>query len=123
MGTVEILPRGSTWIHVNDVDEVTLRNMFPDEDIMVDGDCGSVWGEKHPSWDPCPHHHVLIRNPCPEVTLFLRTFSIGYVYTGADWADAREVWNWREDPECISRVEVGDFRTPVPDKAYTVEGK
>lgn len=102
----------TSWMHINDASEHDVRLYLPDADIVIDGDCGSVWGEHHEDV-ACPHPHVLVRNPTEEHKKRLQIVAVGYLITGADWEDVLEDYRWIEDDKCLEReLHVTDYRVP-----------
>jgi len=107
-----------TWLHVNDATKGIIEDIFKQEaisyaEIVVDGDCGSVWGEHHTDEVPCPYPHVLIKNPTQKIMWALRQARVGYVHTKEDWSKEITSWHWVEDPKCMEReLYVVDYRRP-----------
>jgi len=114
------MSEAKTWCHINDATENIVRDVMSRQEIsyaeiIVDGDCGSVWGEEHPEHNPCPHPHVLIKDPTKKILWALRDANIGYTVSGADWSEFIEEYNWTEDKDCPYRNHyITDYRVPYP---------
>jgi len=79
------------WAHINDVSVEVVKALLPKAEIIVDGDCGSVWGERH----DCPYPHVLVKDPKRSDLKQLRAFHIGYVADKLpDWGARVEDFDW-----------------------------
>jgi hypothetical protein len=107
------------WLHTNDATGGILCDVLGlsagTGRIVLDGDCGSVWGEYHqyPAMTTCPHPHVLLKNPTPGELVKLVEANIAFTVSGADWSEHVQSYNWTEDPECPYRtIFVTDYRRP-----------
>jgi hypothetical protein len=102
----------TTWMHINDFDKEIIEAVLPVKvHISQFGDCGSIWEEYHQENRPCPHPHVIIKNPEPQVFSTLEMLKIGYVLTSNDYSEDLRTFNWREDELCIDRNDYSrDYR-------------
>lgn len=103
-----------TWAHINDVSAEQVKQYLPHREIVVDGDCGSVWGEHHPEDSPCPFPHVLVKAPTRRDLDVLMEAGIGYVADLDEaWGERVVVSDWREDDACFQRRSLtgDDLRT------------
>lgn len=102
------------WVHFNEntVEEIEAL-LFPGTVIQADGDCGSVWGERH---SDCPYPHVVARDVIDKDFEVLRRAGVSFT------ADTQEDWgsnghenmvsnNWLKDRQCTNRKDfVEDYR-------------
>jgi hypothetical protein len=92
------------FVHMNDLPLPVLADMFPHRKLVVDGDCGSVWGEFHPEEHPCPFPHVIMLDASEADLEELRRCEIGYVADRErEWGNDEVLWRWREDVWCNAR--------------------
>ena len=98
------------WAHINDVSVDVVKALLPQAEVIVTGDCGSVWGEYH----DCPHPHVLIKDPTQANLRTLERARVAYCADlKPDFGEKIRDYKWTEDTECIHREEfLIDHRTP-----------
>ncbi len=108
------------WAHINDRTLKEVQSIITDGEVMTDGDCGNVWGEKH----YCPWPHILIKHPSDEDLAALRANGTGYIINDTDvWADVTDSWNWKEDPNCRLREYYSfDYRKPHGEEIPVILG-
>lgn len=94
------------WAHFSDPRaEDVLRALWPNANILVDGDCGSVWGEKHENPEDCPNPHVLLKNATDRQLRVLAEYGIGFAADlEEDWGETIVEYRWTENPSCVEEV-------------------
>ena len=103
------------WAHVNSIGPEALQLLLPRAEVITDGDCGSVWGEHHDELHPCPHPHVLVKNPTlADLDTLKRNGVPFYADPTPEWGEGDGLsFHWTEDTECPERTMfLWDYRTP-----------